>query len=195
MAAADRHKYLDRLAATPDIAANSVNHSNLPRSLMVRIFWLSDGPTNPDAQLAEEFLPESVLTALRRVGIKDPHIVLQSNTSIALGEEDESQFKVDDLPAIVFRERLLFKARGDIRAAGGDQLRLRMEAYTVRMVDKQIFQENKISGSMIAPLEHFVVLSTANYSSSYPDKDGTLSSSRIAFVVQIVESQSFAPEQ
>jgi len=179
----------------PGVVSKSEYHSALPRALMVRIFWLSEGQANADAQPAEKFLPDSVINALERVGIETPFVVLQSNSSIALDEDDEARFEVYDLPAIVFRERLLFTAEGRVRAAGGDRISLRMEVGTLRTAGEKRFNENNVSGSMIAPLRHFVVLGTANYASSYPNKDGNYSSSRFAFVVQTIEAQSFAPEE
>lgn len=178
----------------PEVVSKSKYHSELPRSLIVRIFWLSDDEISRNSQPAEEYLPDPVILALQRVGIETPYIVLQSNTSVALDENDEASFEVHDLSAIVFQDRMLFTASGQVRTAGGDQLRLRMEA-SVKLQDGD---GSHVSGSMIAPLEHFVVLGTANYASPRPDKlpgDGTLSSSRFAFVVQTIESQSFAPEE
>jgi len=180
----------------PEVVSKSESHSALPRSLMVRIFWLSDGDTNAGAQPAEakQFLPNSVIDALKRVGIETPFVVLQSSTSVALEEDDEVRFEVRSLPAIVFNERLLFNAWGEVRADEGDRIRLRMEASTTRTSG---VDENHVSGSMIAPLEHFVVLGTTNYASPTPDGmsgDGSHSNSRFAFVVQMVKSQSFGPK-
>ena len=164
--------------------------SGLPDSLMVRIFWLSDGETYAGAEPAGQFLPDAVIGALGRVGIEDPFIVLQSNTAVALDEVD-TQFEVNDLPAIVFNERLMFNAKGAIRAAGEDRLNLWMGAFTVRRTGGSSYDENHVQGSLLAPLGHFAVLGTANYAEL--GAEGKSSNSQFAFVVQVIEAESFAP--
>jgi hypothetical protein len=106
--------------------------------------------------------------------------VLQSNTSIALEEGEEASFEVHRLPAMVFNDQLLFEAQGEFYMDGGDRIRMQMIASTA---------SSRVSGSLVAPLEHFVILGTANYASK---KEGN---SRFAIVVQTVETQSFAPEK
>jgi hypothetical protein len=176
----------------PEVATKK-NHSGLPQTLMARIFWLSDGPTYPGAQRAENSLPSSVISALTRIGIEEAYLILQSNTSIALGD-DKAQFEVEDVPATVFGERWLFDANGEVHAAGNDRIRLQMEAATVRIDGDRQSYENHIRGSMITPLGHYMVLGTANFAS--PEGEASShANERFVFVVQMVEAESFAPEK
>ena len=168
--------------------------SELPRSLMVRIFWLSQGQAFAGAQLAEEMLPESVIQALGQIGLEYPCVVLQSNTSISLGnDKDKAKFEVRDLPAIFFRERLLLNAKGEVNSTVENQIGLSIEASTERSAGNERIFESHVSGSIVAPLEHFVVLGTANFASLTPE-EGTDFNTGLAFVVQVIESESFAPE-
>ena len=171
----------------PRVSSKSESRSDLPRSLMVSIFWLSDGQTSPDTQPpAHKYLPGSVINALQKVGIENPFVVQQSNTSIIVEPDVETRFEANDLPAIVFGDRLRFNAKGLFRVDGGDRIRMWMDAFT---------DESHVSGSLAAPLDHFVVLGTANYASSEPDNQGNYVTSRFAYVVQVVEAESFAPEK
>jgi len=168
--------------------------SELPRSLMVRIFWLSNGQAFSGAQGADEMLPESVIQALGQIGLEFPCVVLQSNTSISLGnDKDKAKFEVRDLPAIFFHERVLLDAKGEVYSTEGNQISLSIEASTERTVDGERIFESHVSGSIVAPLEHFVILGTANFASEDPD-DGNDFNTGLAFVVQVIESESFAPE-
>jgi hypothetical protein len=177
----------------PEVVSETLDRSGLPQTLMARIFWLSDGPTYPDARSAEESLPSSVISALTRIGIEDAFFVLQSNTSIALGD-DRAQFEVEDVPATVFGERWLFGARGEVHAAGDDRIRLQMEAATIRVDRDRKSHENHIRGSMITPLGHYMVLGTANFA-SLEGENPSHANERFAFVVQMVEAESFAPDK
>ncbi len=202
-----RQKILDEISAliqqfdVPEDpnSSQAKDDKYLAESLMVRIFWLSDGATYPDAQPANNFLPNSVTEALKHVGIAAPFLVLQSNTSIALNEDGAASFHVHDLPVNVFNDRLRFSAEGEVHAVDTNQIRLRMETATERTVGNEPIAENHIGGSMVAPLNHFMVLGTTNYAAPTSHEGVTSKStdatSRFAFVVQVIEAKSFTPDE
>lgn len=192
-------KKVHDLISSLDNPGTSAEHAkSLAKSLMMRIFWVSDGPTFSGA-LATTNLPTEVRAALKQLGINDPFLVLQSNTAFNIDpKRDQTYFEISDVPANVYFERLLFNAEGRAAAIADDQIQLELEAKLMRSIPLNANEsgyktENQIHGSMILPLNHYMILGTSNYFS--PDteaEDGTTTS--FAFVVQVVENHSVQSE-
>jgi len=138
----------ERLAlAKPDDTARS-------RSLMVRVFWLADGLSPDEGQTPEKFLPKSVLDAVARLGLENPLLVTQTVNAI-LGQEKDVPFE-STVPGVLFGQPAHLHLSGSVKLAARDLTTLDLKAH----VDGGVRCE--LVGSMVMPLEHFMVLGTAN---------------------------------
>ncbi len=182
---------IDIAPATSD-GSDSADRSTLgPKSLMVRIFWLSQGQADSDSPPAADYLPGSVIDALTRVGLTEAYVVSQSNSTVAFDTDSKSRFNVGDYPVRVDGQLQTVNAQGEITVFDENSMRLEIDTYTTRevSVNKQLefVQENEIHGSIVAPIGHFSVLGTTNYS---PTKAGTVKKG--ALVIQMLDAQTFS---
>ncbi len=160
-----------------------------PRSLMVRIFWLADGlPEWEGISTGNllDYLPGSVLEAVERLGLEGPRLVSQSTASVVIGEEEEGSEFHFKFPAIAIGAPLQFQSHGEMML----EERPRMNLHVEISGEMGSFE---LGGRLSAPLGHYMVLGTANYVQRNHAQD-QLTTSRFAFVVQVVEAESFAPE-
>ena len=73
----------------------------------------------------------------------------------------------------------------------------RVELYVQSQILERSEQQSvcSLQGSLTAPLGHYMVLGTTNYVAKKSEVDKTLDTSRFAFVIQVVEADSYAPEK
>jgi hypothetical protein len=147
---------LDKQAA-PANAAEKSNQSvaAMPRSLLLRVFWLADGLPEGEGQNAELFLPESVLRATNKLGLEAPRLVTQTVNSLAVSREDTAEFSTN-VPAVVLGQPTGLGCEGRLRLVSDDFARLEMGIHVNGSANCDL------KGSLVTPLGHYVVLGTAN---------------------------------
>ncbi len=190
---------LDVTNESPEASDEEEEEAEAPQALMVRIFWLADGL--PEGEGSEANLPKGVLDAVGRLGLRSPRLVVQSTASLAIDEERGSKFQ-SAFPIILHGSRVQFRSHGMVRMLD-DHPRLELQA--------EVYGQFELSGKLSAPLGHYMVLGTANYVTGGPEpfsedpgfgaptrKTTTRkkpATSRFALVVQVIEAESFAPEE
>ncbi len=157
-----------------------------PKSLQVHTFWLAAGLLDNSTT---EHLPESVIEALNKIGITNPGIVTQSTTSLIA--KDVSTFK-SFMHATFKNQEFLFTNNAELSLNEGQQIELHVHTQILKRSENKNACE--LRGSMTAPLGHYMVLGTTNYVTE-DSQENTLDTSRFAFVIQIVEADSFVPEK
>jgi|GEM_PF-5768734 len=195
-------KQLDVADESTESARGEVEHAR-PLALMVRLFWLADGPLEGESTWADDGIPFplTVLDAVHRLGLSEPYLVTQSTASLALGEEEEGCEFHFNFPAIIHGVSLQFQSHGEMVFDGQPRLDLQVE----------VSGQFELGGRLSAPLGHYMVLGTANYVPSRWSGGGGLGggygggsdggeepkliTSHFAFVVQVIEAKSFAPEE
>ncbi len=217
---------LDSLVSRLDVEAAAASGkkndaSSLPRSLMLRVFWLADGVPETAGQNPADFLPKSVLAAVNKLGLEAPRLVVQTATSLATSKEDATEFAAS-IPAVLISSALmeqpvLMDFQGNLRLVSDNNARLDMNVNIVG--DGPICN---LSGSMSTSLDHYMVLGTYNSrfkaagamgpsgrasgsaetgpgaampSAEVPPTKPRYTTSRFAFVVQVVEGQSYEAEK
>lgn len=223
------------------------------RSLLLRVFWLADNLPDGEGQEPDEYLPKKVVAATERLGLVKPRLVAQTVNSLAVDGGGDGQAlgrgqwgpqahirNVQEyttrIPAIVFGQTAELKCNGTLSLAAADRTTLEMQiAVAGGTIDCEL------SGSVSAPLGHYMVLGTANSvvapqammaggmgmgwppgeeddddasgafiptdpeserpsgiggeSRGMPPEQGKLNASRFAFVVQVIEGESYAAEE
>jgi len=162
-----------------------------PQLLMVRIFWLADGLPEGEGTHAMDYLPQTVVDAFDRLGLREPRLVSQSSASVVIGSEGEVSIFQFDFPAIVHGKLLQFQSHGQMILEGQPRIQLRVA----------VPGKFELEGRVSAPLGHYMVLGTANYVAEKHvgkrvslDQPIRFSTSRFACVVQVIEAESFAPD-
>jgi hypothetical protein len=214
------------------------------RSLLVRIFWLADGLPEGEGVEPRNVLPLPVRNALEKLGLVGPRIVGQTVNAISRNDNggDSAKFRTS-IPALLFKQPAALNCSGDLSSLRDD----RAELYVAIQASGPSISAD-LSGSVVAPLGHYMVLGTANslipdpatnpavsqssdpprggmdggrgfdgggggfdggrggYGATAPgtyidpvtgmagQAQGSFKTSRFAFVVQVVEAESFAPE-
>ncbi len=179
------------------------------RPLLVKMFWLADGLPAEDGKEPAEALPASVLRATTKLGLTDPRLVAQTVNSIVIRGNEGSQFSVN-MPVQLLQQEVNLSADGNVSLKKENTVDLNIEVN----VDGNHVKSD-LGGSLTMPVDHFMVLGTS--SSMIPEfvtvpaaKAGfagemgaagnvgqvqRFRTSRFAFVVQVVDAQSFAPEE
>ncbi len=154
------------------------NESRLPSSAMLRVFWLSSGSPNKDAPSADRVLPKSVCDGLVKIGIYNPHLVSQATVSMAL-MNGENNFRLGDIPVKVFGQKLDFHVHGVAETTRSGKLGLQLESV-VRRTENVGFGGgggtkstvvNQFSGSIVTPLDHYVILGSTSYATGTRQDD------------------------
>ena len=175
-------KLVDVIDTSPERSEHS-HRATEAQSAMIRIFWLAEGDPTKESSDPEKYLPEAVIKAVEKLGLQSQKLVAQSATSIAIGPvgdvSDSFQFQ---FPATIYEEIFSLQGRGIIALENQPQLDLQISIDTPT-------SPIELSGIITAPRDHFMVLGTANYAGQI---DRT---TRFAFVVQVTDTQSFAPEE
>ncbi len=196
-APAEISKAIDELLQKIDTAPAQKNENRVasqqqsaPKSLQVHTFWLADEmPTSS----RPDHLPESVIEALNKIGVRYPGIVAQSTTSLIAKSRNDVSMSESFMHATFKDHEFLF--------TNGVELSLNKEKHIELHVQTQILKGSEkknaceLRGSLTAPLGHYMVLGTTNYVAGNPEKDNMLDTSRFAFVIQVVEADSFAPDK
>jgi hypothetical protein len=149
---------LQRLDAQPDSNAggdSSNKEAAAPRTLVVRLFWLADGLPEGEGQQPVDFLPQSVVDALQKLGLEAPRLVTQTVSSLAIGDDEPVRFSTH-VPAVLLKGQSMLSVHGELRAAQGDRVAMEIN------LNIQGAANCELQGSLATPLGHYMVLGTAN---------------------------------
>jgi hypothetical protein len=175
-------------------------------------------------------LPDTVVEAMKDLGLEAPQLISQTVTSLTVDDQREVDHSATT-PAVLNKMPVSLQCRGRMRPMVGDKVPLDL-AITVS--GHSIGCE--LHGSLATPLGHYMVLGTANSVTSEPTSmpsapgipgvemedagfgpgfgvapaadpatgipmgsplpaEQKFNTLRFAFVVQVIEGQSFAPEE
>jgi hypothetical protein len=225
---------LDESAASGSDDKKTTPAASIHHSLSLRLFWLADSVPENEGQQADEFLPESVLTATEKLGLRKPRLISQTVTTLSVGSRDPVEFS-NNVPAIVWNQATSLNSAGKMRMSDDQRAEIQLN---IQVGGPMV--NSSVQGSLRIPLGHYMVLGTTNSliaemppapaagadvggvpgaefprgpgrgpgmgrfgpegGEGMPGMMGTstaepkYNSSRFAFVVQVVEGESFAPE-
>jgi hypothetical protein len=147
---------LDEQAAQSDeesAVAAEAQRASQARTLLLRVFWLSDGLSN-EGQDPAAFLPASVIKAVEQLGLADPMLVAQTVNSLAHGANSSVEFN-SSVPVVLHSMPGRLACEGSLESLGPNQVRLKVG---IDLPNHDI----DVHGSLVTPLGHFTVLGTAN---------------------------------
>jgi hypothetical protein len=197
------------------------------RSLLMRLFWLADGLPEGEGSDPLDILPASVLRATQKLGLRKPRLVAQTVNALAVGGADDVNFSTN-VPAVLAKQMLGLECAGEIKLLRDDQASLEMR---IQVAGPGV--NCQVQGSLAIPLEHFMVLGTANSviadaamvatrapmmgreggapgemdrgmsrfsrmergADAMSQAEPNFTTSRFAFVVQVIDGESFPPEE
>ena len=129
------------------------------RTLQLRILWLMDGlPDDVGKEPDERFVSPMVVDVLHGLGLEHPKIICQHATTLSTRAEGRSKFTFAD-PVRVDDAWATFAGRGELSTVEGDRYRVELQIH----VESDGGDAGEIAGSLVVPLEHYVVLGTTNY--------------------------------
>jgi hypothetical protein len=154
------------------------------RNLQVRVLWLVYGPTAIGDEPDERSLSPAAIEALHDLGLAHPRIACQDVTTLSPPGDDFStfQFKV---PVNFDKLRVTFGGEGTVYGSGGGQYCIQLSIKTTDPGGENC----QMSGSLVTPLEHYVVLGSTNFITDWQaEGSGYRSGYRSAFVVYLQEA-------
>jgi hypothetical protein len=140
--------------AGADPTARTSNGDDM-RSVLLRVFWLADGLPEGEGEPPANYLPVPVLEAMDRLGLDGPRLVAQTVNSLASHPAERVSFATN-VPALLFKQPAQLSCSGDMDPVTGDRTRLRVQINVTGHVVCDL------SGSLVTPLGHYMVLGTAN---------------------------------
>jgi len=206
---------IDAAPAQKNVSIATSQKQAAPKNLQVHTFWVADGLKDGEGRFIADFLPTSIFGAFKKLGLEDARIVAQSTSSIISNANSDDVKKSKQfgskMSATINGRALQFESHGELYLLEHQQIDIQMRAEISGIphsLDGRIprrHSECEVEGSLSAPLGHYMVLGTANYVGKQPmaknvkvgdtlPKD-KLTTSRFAFVIQVVEAGSFAPEE
>lgn len=206
-------------AADKDAPKAAAAEKSGNRSLLLRVFWLADGLPEDEGQDPAAYLPESVLQALDRLGLKAPRLVTQTVNSVAVGSANNLDYRfATSVPAVVDSQPTTVNCRGSMKPIVAERSGLDMY---IEVSGPSV--QCHLEGSLATPLGHYMVLGTANSLSADPAQAArtpggemrgamevgpeggmglmekrarpTFNQARFAFVVQVIEATSYPAEK
>jgi hypothetical protein len=163
------------------------------RSYLVRVFWLSEG--SGQMEWTAECIPgnvDAVLAGLSSLGIERPQLIAQTATSLTDINSESLDFR-SRVSAVLMDQEVNLAALGSLRRLDDERigLDLRLEVTGATMCDVQ--------GSLAMPMGHFMILGTTcsviHERSAKKLAEATFNTPRSAFVVQVVEAESYSSEK
>lgn len=162
------------------------------RTLQLRVLWLMDGlPEEVGKEPDERYVSPMVVDVLHGLGLENPKIVCQHATTLSTQREGRSQFSLRD-PVKIGDASAYMDGDGRLFAVDGDRFRieLRIGVEAESRGDHGRREGHRVcdlAGSLVMPLEHYVVVGTTNYVEQ--KDDGSVGASfPTAFVVFLQEA-------
>jgi hypothetical protein len=193
-----------------------------PRSLLLRLFWLADGLPQQGKDPAE-VLPESVLRAIEKLGLVNPIFVTETVNALAVGDEEAVQFSIN-VPALLDKRSVGIASRGELSLFNESRVVVRMEVEvfgrTMESSELRGSLKMPLGHYMVLGTANSVISESTNPATAEEADKKTdaetqpegefaagparlmgakpnipkLSTPRFAFVIQVVEAESFSPE-
>ena len=212
---------IDQPAEYGGDALKADGKSDLPESIMVRMFWLCDGKPSEGAKAALGPLPKTVCDALQKIGIDSPYLAAQGTTTVALQDSQgryRADFQLENIPAELFGDHLFLNILGEVMPQGSEQLKISLHCSGTKKVGRNSTNINTFKSSVVTPLDHYVILGTNSYMAStnttrsmgpmgefggeggYGGYGGQKEQkqsvvSQFAYVVQVVAAETFEPTE
>jgi hypothetical protein len=154
--------------------------------LQTRVVWVVDGLPGPaETEPNEQLLPPAVVEALHGLGLANPKILSQGVTTLKSPDEAFSSFSFR-LPVNIRGGRIAFGGQGTVY--GPRHVEGKGDWYPVSL-DIKVTDPNgvncQMSGSLMMPLDHYVVLGTTSF---VPDWQAGAPGYASAFVVYLQEA-------
>ena len=138
------------------------------RTLQLRILWLMDGlPDGLGIEPGERYVSPMVVDVLHGLGLEHPKIVCQHSSTLSAQPENWSEFDLYD-PVKIGDWAVHVQGNGRLLPLEGNRFRVDLrigieaEDRENRRGDRDR-EDCSMSGSLVMPLEHYVVLGTTNY--------------------------------
>ena len=153
-------KHLDQ----PTDDDNEAEEEEELSGVTIRVFWLCQGSPHADAAPASRVLPTAVCKGLAKIGLNAPYVVSQAVTSLALPDTDDFEaFLLRDVRSNLFGKEVWLNVEGHLRPIDEEQLQFNMETTCKESYPQKTRNTNTFSGSVVTPLDHYVILGTTSY--------------------------------
>lgn len=149
---------LDVDSGEDEASSSPMTGGAAPRSLLVRIFWLADGLGDDEGRRPIGPLPQSVVEAVSQLGLDHPRLVGQTVNALSRDGDPTREVGFQTrVPALLFKQPVQLQCIGAVSPVQNGRVDLTVEIdATGPSVDTEL------SGSLTAPLGHYMVLGTAN---------------------------------
>jgi len=97
------------------------------RTLMLRVFWLANGVDGLDSADGSGYLPAPVLDSLAKLGLGDPRVVTQTVNSLAVEEGGAPVEFSMNVPAILFEQPVTLTSAGTMGATTDNRANVDMQ--------------------------------------------------------------------
>ncbi len=149
---------IDVAASAPKVAGSRglASENDVPRSVMVRIFWLADGLPEGEGEDPADYLPSSVIDALARLKLSSARIVTHTENAASIPDNARVNFSAV-APATLFGQQATFACKGEVEMVSIGRSELQAQ---INVTGGPVSSE--LSGSATMTLGHYMVLGTAN---------------------------------
>jgi hypothetical protein len=188
---------------------------------MLRLFWLADGISNEEGSDPADVLPSSVLRASKKLGLNNPRLIAQTVNALSVGNRQNVKFSTN-VPAILANQPVGLDCTGVIQLDGHDRTTVEMDVqvagcrlegslstplghYMVLGTANSMITAQRQAQPAIDPAtglpggvpgaEFGGPAPEMGVEGAMPGDPSHLKTSRFAFVVQVIEAESFAPEE
>lgn len=190
------------------------------RTLMLRVFWLANGVDGLDSADGSGYLPAPVLDSLAKLGLGDPRVVTQTVNSLSVEEGGAPVEFSTNVPAILFEQPVTLISAGTMGATtdgranvdmhltvGGAGVNCELKGslatplghFMVLGTANSVIPEHQASDPAAADSAMGMPMASgAEIPGGFGMATGELppakyNASRFAFVVQVIEAESFEP--
>jgi len=189
------------------------------RTLLLRVFWLADGGAQ-DLRAAEEFLPLAVIDSLVKLGISSPRLVTQTVNSLSVEEGGSPVEFSTNVPAMMFEQPVTLVSSGTMGATTDGRAEVDMQLSvggagvncelkgslatplghfmvlgTANSVIPEYSAGDPAAAGFGTPLGRAIMTGkgVGGGGVSLGAAPTKYNASRFAFVVQVIEAESFEP--
>ena len=190
------------------------------RTLMLRIFWLAHGVQ--DMQSADDYLPRGVIESLAKLGLDDARVLTQTVNSLSAEEGGGAVEFSTNVPALLFQQPVTLTSSGTLNATTDSRAEVEIQLsvagpgvssdlkgslttplghYMVLGTANSVIPEQQASDPAAASGEGMGMGMPMAGGAEMPGAYGMAgmppakyNASRFAFVVQVIEAESFEPE-
>ncbi len=187
---------------------------------MLRIFWLAHGVQ--DLQSADDYLPRGVIESLAKLGLDDARVLTQTVNSLSAEEGGGAVEFSTNVPALLFQQPVTLTSSGTLNATTDSRAEVEIQLsvagpgvssdlkgslttplghYMVLGTANSVIPEQQASDPAAASGEGMGMGMPMAGGAEMPGAYGMAgmppakyNASQFAFVVQVIEAESFEPE-